>query len=402
MSIIGKKWEYINEGNVHIVIGITGTEYVIRLIKEDEFTIDMDNISNSINFVNLIMIPLIFGDNRYTEDLIKLSDEEVSQLTINLFHLRPKHRQIKVLSHYAIRAPNLTIISPNHENYCVEIKPKEGFISAYLGKYSKCYYCLKQFLKLKAKQIDKISNYCPLDLFSGDRTRMMQALVNLSLNPQNNFKIFKDGKIVYSEKSSFNDFEKFILHTQIFKSINMFLNFIIDILLCKKKYEHALEESIQVSSHKPEKCVDSISLCPDSFLSKLLTIQKLPEISNADSINANEGFKYVPVLLKHLSDKQLNLTNLNDQTEFLKTIDPIHSALISAVAKDCSIMIAFSLQTEKPHPYIEIGETKIFYRISVTDLEPKPIKTLPKRKKTEQKLLNLYEKYEDMCKYYVS
>lgn len=45
-----------------------------------------------------------------------------------------------------------------------------------------------------------ISNYCPLDLFSGNKDRMKLALLSLFFTPQNNFRIFLDGRIIWSEE----------------------------------------------------------------------------------------------------------------------------------------------------------------------------------------------------------
>lgn len=52
---------------------------------------------------------------------------------------------------------------------------------------------------MKDKKIEKISHYCPIDLFSGVPDRMNRAIRGLIDNPQNNLKILMDGKPVYSE-----------------------------------------------------------------------------------------------------------------------------------------------------------------------------------------------------------
>jgi len=45
-------------------------------------------------------------------------------------------------------------------------------------------------------KISSISAYNPLDLFSGETSRLHKALVALIANPQNNLKLFVDGKPV--------------------------------------------------------------------------------------------------------------------------------------------------------------------------------------------------------------
>lgn len=75
------------------------------------------------------------------------------------------------------------------------------------SKWIKLILFVSQYLKLRNKRIHSISSYCPIDLFSGKAERMNRAIDGLLLNPQNNLKMFLDGKIIYNEyskdKSSF-------------------------------------------------------------------------------------------------------------------------------------------------------------------------------------------------------
>lgn len=56
-----------------------------------------------------------------------------------------------------------------------------------------------QYLKLRNAKINSVSNYCPIDLFSGNAQRMNRAIRGLFKNPQNNLKMFKNGETVYNE-----------------------------------------------------------------------------------------------------------------------------------------------------------------------------------------------------------
>ncbi|KAJ6490689.1 inositol-pentakisphosphate 2-kinase [Mycena vitilis] len=93
------------------------------------------------------------------------------------------------------------------EGIAVEIKPKWGFLpsATYLSdatrpiKTQTCRFCMHSHLK--AQQGDKAAlGYCPLDLFSGDESRMKTALNSLwdawasSNGTINNFKVFVRGK----------------------------------------------------------------------------------------------------------------------------------------------------------------------------------------------------------------
>lgn len=147
---------------------------------------------------------------------------------------------------------------------------------------------------------------------------------------------------------------------------------------------------------KPSQCYESNNLKSNSFLYKLLQLQKMSDsyMFNVEN-ERNKHSNYVTKLIEQLETLDLNLTRENDRETFLKTTNPIHLALISAVAKDCSIMINFSTNFVENYPYVDTGDSKIFYKLAVTDLEPKSPNTLYKRKDTERKMIEIYEKYKE-------
>lgn len=409
MKLLGNYWKYINEGNAHIVVQLLDTNYVLRLIKEDERT-DPKSVYDHVNFVNLIMIPLLGNKFYGKEEAIEMSQYDLELLSKMLLPYRPQNRIFKsVLSQIAIKATNLSIVSSQCDtNYCIEIKPKEGFMSSSLRKYSTCYYCLKQHLKLQTGTIRQTSNYCPLDLFSGERERMKLSLLNMINNAQNNFKIFKNGLLKYDEKCEQSDFEYILKDMDYFSDLNQFLNFIIDILLSdiNEPYIQLQKTKNICMNDKPSQCYESNNLKNNSFLYKLLQLQKMSDsyLFNVEN-ERNEHSNYVSKLIEQLETLGLDLTRENDRETFLKTTNPIHLALISAVAKDCSIMISFSTNFVENYPYVDTGDSKIFYKLAVTDLEPKSPNTLYKRRDTEKKMIEIYEKYkeslekEQQCKY---
>lgn len=399
MKLLGKSWKYINEGNAHIVVQLLDTEYVLRLIKEDEKTAHQSDVYDSVNFVNLIMVPLLENKFYGCEEAIEIPQHDLEQLSKILQPLRPANRIFKsILSHVVIKATNLSIVSPKCEtNYCIEIKPKEGFISSSLRKYSKCYYCLKQHLKLQTGAIPETSRYCPLDLFSGEKQRMKHSLMNMIHNPQNNFKLFKDGRLIFHERSSQNDFENIVRNMNYFSELDLFLDFIVDILLSDKNVSHInLRKSKHMIVKNPSnQCFETRNLKCNTILYNLLQLQKLSEINTFDLIDIKNKYTgYVPKMIEELKLKNLDLNIPNDREKFLNTdTDGVHLALISAVAKDCSIMISFSTDYVKNFPYVELEESKIFYKLALTDLEPKSPATLSKRRDTERKLIEIYEKF---------
>ncbi|KAF2369181.1 Inositol-pentakisphosphate 2-kinase [Trinorchestia longiramus] len=100
-----------------------------------------------------------------------------------------------------VKSGNATeILNTSHREpitLCVELKPKQGFLEPVKDQSMQlCRFCLKQFIKCSKGEGQVHSNYCPLDLFSGNISRMSAAVGQLFAAPQNNLKIFKDGAIV--------------------------------------------------------------------------------------------------------------------------------------------------------------------------------------------------------------
>lgn len=399
MNLFGKPCEYIGEGNAHIVLRVVGTGYVLRLLKSDKDIADLSSVQTSTAFVNTVMIPLLANNSYGQNDVIEIPANEIAEISDKLEAVRPKKRKIKSkLCRFAVKAPNLLVLYPSSStNYCIEIKPKEGFMSSSLQESLKCYYCLKQFLKLSEKQISKLSEYCPLDLFSGDRRRMRCALWNVIKNPQNNFKIFSNEIVIFGENSSEDDFYSILNSIECFEnSTILFLEFIIAILLndnnnCEITFNRT--EEIVIKSNKSEKCIDDSNKLPlNSFLQKLLLIQKLSETCDIEYEKlVSMNTEYVPSILQQIKSQNLDLNCPMSADTFLSTSDPVHLALISAVAKDCSIMISFTDELVKDFPTIKIGKHEVSYRVAITDLEPKSVTSLTKRKATERKMLEIYQ-----------
>ena len=55
----------------------------------------------------------------------------------------------------------------------------------------KCKFSQFQKLKVQKKAYDRMSTYCPVDLFSGSKKRMRRAIKALVSDPQNNFRVFR-------------------------------------------------------------------------------------------------------------------------------------------------------------------------------------------------------------------
>lgn len=398
MKLLGQDWSYINEGNAHIVLQLKGTDFVLRIIKEDGKSVDLESVQNSVNFIDNVMHPLLFDDFKYAHEVKTIPLKELDELREALLTIRPENRIIKsVLSKYAIQTLNLTLVSPKCEtNYCIEIKPKEGFLPSSLKPLAQCYYCLKQYIKLETGAIKEKSSYCPLDLFSGNIIVMRHALIGLVENPQNNLKFFENGVVVYDADSKMNDFYEFIQRMGIFHSVMQFLHFIIEILMKDPglDFKNMFRET-ESYPVKENKCIERYDLWQEKYfgsvLHRLLDLQKLSEAFCYDTVAIeDEGTEYVDTIRQKITSQNFNI-NSQVRKKILKTFTPVQAALISAVAKDCSIMISFTPNFMEGFPFIEIGNQKISYRLAVTDLEPKTTKTLVKRRDNEIKMIDAYK-----------
>ncbi|KAJ8429816.1 hypothetical protein Cgig2_004400 [Carnegiea gigantea] len=85
---------------------------------------------------------------------------------------------------------------------------------------------MHQFLKLQQLQISQMSEYDPLDLFSGSRERIQKAIKALFATPQNNLRVFLNGSLIYGglegdtqeanliKAEAFEDYLKSFIHAE--------------------------------------------------------------------------------------------------------------------------------------------------------------------------------------------
>ncbi|XP_021916439.1 inositol-pentakisphosphate 2-kinase [Zootermopsis nevadensis] len=224
-SLRNKKWKYRGEGNANLVLALTQERKIVRLRKcdgaggnEGEDVLaerEREHVWREAVFCRGVMVPLLGECYIQPPTAARMDRGEVRRLDQMLRTQRPAYRHHKSLQFgyvtvypdYALLPVHLSVppnLPPKSEflpTFCVEVKPKQGWVPAPDRRLSKCTFCLNQYLKLKNGSIRCQSLYCPLDLFSGNRARMMKALQALVAAPQNNLKIFKDGVLVYGEEA---------------------------------------------------------------------------------------------------------------------------------------------------------------------------------------------------------
>lgn len=211
---------YRGEGNANVVIALPQERKVIRFRKSlpEEASPDDGKLSveQEVEFAKNV-VSWFFGSYAQIPEILRYDMKDIGRLSEAIRDLRPEKRRHKEITEvYATKFPDYTFLRTkldddlfrNKATFCVELKPKQGFLPKSEHKFQKCPYCLTQYYKLKKKVITARSSYCPFDLFSGLPERMKFALKELLKSPQNNLKIFKDGIVVYDQDSSWSDLER--------------------------------------------------------------------------------------------------------------------------------------------------------------------------------------------------
>ncbi|XP_011875856.1 PREDICTED: uncharacterized protein LOC105566452 isoform X2 [Vollenhovia emeryi] len=164
------------------------------------------------------VVSCFLGSYVQIPEIVRYDTADIAKLSNAVRPLRPEERRHKEITDtYATKFSDYTFLDLQLEldetvfrsrsTFCVEIKPKQGYLPEAEQRFPGCPYCLNQYAKLRRKSIAARSNYCPFDLFSGVETRMKAAIEELLKSPQNNLKIFKDGIVVYDQTSSSDDLE---------------------------------------------------------------------------------------------------------------------------------------------------------------------------------------------------
>ncbi|XP_043510557.1 inositol-pentakisphosphate 2-kinase isoform X5 [Frieseomelitta varia] len=210
---------YRGEGNANVVIALPQERKVIRFRKSLPNAVSSDSgkerIKQEVEFVKFVAFCFL-GQYTQIPEILRYDAKDIAKLSEAIRTLRSdKRRNKEIMETYATKFPDYTFLPikfdtinfRTRKTFCVEIKPKQGYLRDIDRKFQKCPYCLTQYYKLKKKMITCRSSYCPFDLFSGVETRMKSALKGLLKSPQNNLKIFKDGVIIYDQESNSSDLE---------------------------------------------------------------------------------------------------------------------------------------------------------------------------------------------------
>ncbi|KAM7531846.1 hypothetical protein LguiB_035256 [Lonicera macranthoides] len=276
------------------------------------------------------------------------------------------------------------------EDFCisVEIKPKCGFLplSSFIAeenniKRSVTRFKMHQALKLQQGKILQISEYDPLDLFSGSSDRVHKAIKALYVTPQNNFRVFLNGTLIFGDMDGGADFNSSCL--------------------TREAFEDALKGVI--AANDGMRAANFLQLVAGAafrsgLLERLLEAQKLDNFDIEGAIHAYYDVVSQPcVVCGELGEgKRLGKYSSLHSIPTDESLKIVRDYLISATAKDLSIIFGFrprqngDLNSLYDAVLLESANQTFDYKASFIDLDMKPLKKMEFYYELDQEIVNCY------------
>jgi len=372
-----EEWFYRAEGGKHVVVYNAIARKVLRIIKAEKgqnvsAEADRAEIERRLKFEKLVIGPLLADSGLKADSgkLVWLPKSFIAKLTKRIEKDRPIARRTKVIpqgNRYAVLQNDFAnSIHSQTNNISLELKPKCGWIPA--GRKT-CYFCFQQLEKIRRGKYESRSAYCPVDLFCPVLNRKRFALAQLFQNPQNNLRFFIDGKLIYSMETievlgsaeAGKNFPKIL--DEVYR-----LNSLDDILhqLCHRlgSTNNQSGKFCQASIYQPD--VESPNLVASG---PLAGITRLQQLSGKSANEVLEAFNRLNLKQKKEFEYPDSswCTSARKKSQDLTDIDIVRRHLISATAKDLSLMIVFSQG--------EPGQD-LDFRLEIVDLDLKPTSKL--------------------------
>lgn len=420
-------WEYRGEGNCHLVLGLPKMKTVLRIRKKDKpknimqwFLYLVGNYlpwwkkdgeaaeRRDLNLYLRVMRPF-FGLSFTANALyVRLSKKQMKKIESQLDNLRPDFRKCKVLDiERACLFEDLTYMTPEVADiYSIEIKPKKAWAPATEREFPECIFCMNQYLKLKNGKISKRSKYCPKDLFSGDEYKMKKAISALIADPQNNFRIFKNGRIVYDENKTENEVDPILeelFDDHVENREEMINEFVHMIYKCLTKPMATKTKCTAQAFCVWDLALHGRDLPKGCVLEKILSAQMIDMEGVSfykNLINDNcPDWDYIERLMENLDLTvcvKCFLRALSYSRRITNDSYGVAVYIISAIASDCSVMLTMNRKTNQEN-IVEEAENNIVttkygsyqVKIGVLDLGPKPASTITKHHLRNKELLAL-------------
>ncbi|KAF8091852.1 hypothetical protein N665_0433s0020 [Sinapis alba] len=299
---------------------------------------------------------------------------------VNAANVDTTHDSALLLNDHSLFS--LGISSGGGDCLSVEIKPKCGFLptSRFISeennlKRSVSRFKMHQLLKLEQNEISEVSEYDPLDLFSGSKDRVSEAIKALYSIPQNNFRVFLNGSLVLGGSGeSTGRTSPETAHA----------------------FEDALKGFIQSSDDGLRtKCflqLVSDTVYDSGVLDKLLQVQKLDRLDIEGAIHCYYNIINQPCPICKEAEEDSSLHGL----PYDESLKVVKDYLIAATAKDCSLMISFRLRNAWDSApscdavCLKSTNQTFDYKVHFIDLSLKPLKRMEAYYKLDNKIISFY------------
>jgi len=178
-------------------------------------------------------------------------------------------------------------------------------------------------------QISLLSEYNPLDLFSGSKEITFKAIKDLFTSPQNNFRVFMNGSLIFGGLGGGAE------NTNI---------------CIAKAFEDALESVIQSDDGlRTENLLTLVTeaVQTSGVVDRLLEVQKLDNVDIEGAIHAyyDVSHQQCMVCSQLNAEQQKRYTSLHSAS-LDESLRIVKDFLVAATAKDCSFMICFRPRKE--------------------------------------------------------
>jgi hypothetical protein len=363
-------WRYLAEGACSVVVRHAQSGAVLRVPKSDgapRRVATAPPLHTADAFLDLLVAHLRPGQYAVARRHVQLSHAFCVALDAAIHSARPRTRQHRRLdaahgSSCATLLPDMTCV-PNGvaDVLCVELKPKWCFVPAadavdHPLKARVCRFCMHQRLKLADGDIDRISDFCPLDLASSDARRVHRALAALLRTPQNNLRLFFNGAPLGA----------------------------VDEQVAQKLVDDADGESLLPSVASAVRAVCGSECEPRAALLEVV----------ADALLESE-------VLSHI--RQVQLLGGGDVSALKRRRDDaalLDEFLTSAVLKDCSVMLSLCRDKgggELPESFVALASGRgVAVRVAIVDLEQKSAGNVDKYCELDERIVRHCEKLEEM------
>ncbi|KAK9742682.1 hypothetical protein RND81_03G190600 [Saponaria officinalis] len=414
-----KEWEYRGEGAANLVLSYTGSSpqfmgKVIRVQKvprngpkferkgsvlskqdlllwEDAAFISSPNkeIAEQL-YVQCVMKPLLGAEFVDPGICILVSRKFLELVERNVLCQRPLWRvdaaKVNIYADSVLLMSDHSVFpySAIKGEPCisVEIKPKCGFLpsSSFIPdknafKKNVTRFEMHQILKLKERKISQLSEYDPLDLFSGSKERIDKAIKALFATPQNNFRVFLNGVLIYGELGEGGS------NGTSFSKVEAFEDYIRP-FMCS-------ENGSSMASFVKLLRQAIVEL---GVLDRLLEIQKLDKCDIEGAIHAYYDVVSQPCKVCGKTGEQNSLHS----APFDESQKIVKDFLLAATVKDCSLMISFrpmqKEDTESHYKTINLNSIgqRFECKACFIDLDLKLLKKMEYYYELDQKIVDCY------------